>query len=131
MRTCNFLLILSCILICHLSAYSQVNRDSCWAHMVVMLQKGMALSPQVTAKLIEIGGKQNRRLDSLNARKSLTVDERGRELNRIRQAFFDRMRSILTPSQWQEYRQMLEDRKSSYLVDRKDKKIQLRELDQN
>jgi len=99
--------------------------------MVVMLQKGMALSPQVTAKLIEIGGKQNRRLDSLNARKSLTVDERGRELNRIRQAFFDRMRSILTPSQWQEYRQMLEDRKSSYLVDRKDKKIQLRELDQN
>ena len=107
------------------------NKDTMMARSVRMMEHNLSLNQSQSSSVLDARKKQQKALDSLNAKKSLTPEQRGKELKQIQKDFKEQLKKTLTKEQFDLYKGEEKKRRDTLMERAKTKKMNIKELDTN
>lgn len=123
------LILITVFMILYTEAGAQENRDMSDARAIRDLQNRLNLTQSQSEAILLLKKDQGRYLDSLGGSKSLTIEDRGKELRKMVKHYNGQVKDILTLDQWEKYKQIEVRTRQEFLNDMKDKKMHIKELD--
>lgn len=107
------------------------NKDTMMARSIRMMEHNLSLNKSQSSSVLDARKKQQKALDSLNAKKSLTPEQRGKELKQIQKDFKEQLKKTLSKEQFDLYKGEEKKRRDTLMERAKIKKMNIKELDTN
>ena len=107
------------------------NKDSMVVRTVRKMEQDLKLNKSQATAVLDASKKQQKALDSLNTKKTLTPEQRAVELKQIQKDFNEQLKKVLSNEQLDAYKTALKKRRDSLLENAKSKKMTIKELEGN
>jgi hypothetical protein len=109
--------------------YAQVNKDSLLERSLRDMQKQLQLNGDQTEAIHTLMKKQRNTRDELYLNKSLKIEDRGKELEKMQTQYEKDLKKILSNNQWKQYKEIEAANREIFLKRMKEKKIPYKELE--